>query len=206
MAKKLLAQEYLKAPPFDVILEPAAVKGRWHERFGRVAPLHVEMGIGLGHHLVRHALAHPDQNHLGLELKMHRIYTARHKALRQGAKWVRFVPGDADATLAAAFADGEVDHMTLLFPDPWPQDKHAAKRLTHPDRVARYKRLLHPGAVFHFRTDDEPLYMYSREVFLAAGFTLVEAVELDRVITDFEARWLAAGRAIFGFDAVRGLT
>jgi hypothetical protein len=45
--------------------------------------------------------------------------------------------------------------------------------------------------------------MYSRDVFMAAGFELVEAVELDRVITDFEARWLAAGKAIFGFDAVR---
>ncbi|MDB5099675.1 MAG: tRNA ((7)-)-methyltransferase [Cyanobacteria bacterium RYN_339] len=203
MAKKQLAQEYYKAPPYDVILEPAKLAGRWHESFGRVAPLHVEVGIGLGHHLVQHALIHPDQNHLGLDLKMHRIYTARHKALRQGARFVRFVPGDADEALAAAFADGEVDRMTLLFPDPWPDNRDAPKRLTHPDRVARYRRLLHAGGVFHFRTDDEPLYMYSRDVFLAHGFALVEAVELERTTTDFEARWLLAGRAIFGFDAVR---
>lgn len=205
MGKKLLAYEYYKAPPYDVILDPRRYKGHWHTLFGREAPIHIEMGIGLGHHLVRFALAHPELDHVGLELKMHRIYTARHKALRQGARNVRFVPGDAEEALEA-FAPGEIAHMTLLFPDPWPQEKHAAKRLTHPDRVARYKRLLLPGGLFHFRTDDEPLYMYSREVFLAAGFGLTEAIECDRITTDFEARWLGLGRAIYGFDARRGLT
>lgn len=203
MGKKLLALEYYKAPPYDVIMEPGRFAGRWQDSFGRNAPLHVEMGIGLGHHLVRFALANAAYNHVGLELKMHRIYTARHKALRQGARHVRFVPGDAEVALAAAFAPGEVQLMTLLFPDPWPQEKLAHKRLTHPDRVARYRRLLAPGGVFHFRTDDAPLYMYSREVFLAAGFELVESVRKERITTDFEARWLAAGKAIYGFDAVR---
>lgn len=205
MGKKLLAMEYFQAPPYDVILEPQHLKGRWNESFGREAPVHIEIGMGLGLHLVRYALQRPDLNHVGLELKMHRIYTARHKAIRQGARHVRFVLGDADASMAA-FADGEVSSMTLLFPDPWSQDKFAFKRLTHPDRVARYKRMLAPGGNFHFRTDDEPLYMYSREVFMAAGFDLHEHVERDRIITDFENRWLGMGRAIYGFDATRSVT
>lgn len=200
MAKKLLAHEYFKAPPFDVLLDAARFKGHWVERFGRLAPLHVEIGMGLGRHLVEYAKRRPDQNHVGLEMKMHRIYTARNKALRQGVKNIRFVPGDARHGMAA-FAPGEVSRLTLLFPDPWPLPKDEPKRLTSPSYVALYRSLLGEKGLMHFRTDDPDLFMYSLDTFRAGGFELAIAVPIDRIRTDFENRWLEAGRQIYAFDA-----
>lgn len=200
MGKKLLALDYYQAPPYDVVLDPAARRGQWQALFARQAPLHVEIGMGLGQFLVTYAGRHPEMNHVGLELKMHRIYTARHKALRAGLRNLRFVPGDAEQSLAA-FAPGEIGRITILFPDPWPAGKDAEKRLTSPGHVARYRELLEGGGRVHFRTDDPDLFAYACGTFEAAGFGLTVAVERERIITGFEARWLGEGRAIYGFDA-----
>lgn len=200
MGKKLLAHEYFQAPPYDVLLNPAAFRGRWDVPFGRQAPLHLEIGIGLGHHLIAFADQHPELNHVGLELKMHRIYTARQMALKAGMRHVRFIPGDANQSLEA-FGAGDVHQITLLFPDPWPQEKYAAKRLTHPTMIARFKRLLAPGGRIHFRHDNPAFFDYSCQVLETAGFTLAHGVRLDRIQTGFERRWLGEGRQIYGVDA-----
>lgn len=200
MGKKLLAHEYFKAPPYDVVLDPLSLKGRWHERFGRKAPLHVEIGMGLGTFLVASATRHPEVDHVGFERKMHRIYTARHRALRAGLRNIRFVPGDAGRSLDS-FGPGEVSQLTLLFSDPWPKDPD--KRLTAPGFIRHYERMLAPNGRLHFRTDDPDLFAYSLETLGAAGFRLVIAVELDRTITDFERRWLDMGRQIYALDAYK---
>ena len=198
MGKKQLAHEYFQAPPYDVLLDPARFSGRWERTFGRAAPLHVELGMGLGHHLVAFAGACPEMNHLGLEIKMHRIYSARQMALRQAIRHIRFVPGDARRTLEA-LAPGDVARLTLLFPDPWP--RHPLRRLTAPAYLALYKRCLADGGVFHFRTDDPELFHFSLAALDEAGFDATVAVPHPRVLTGFERRWLAEGRSIYGLDA-----
>lgn len=203
MGKKNLAYDYYQAPPFDVILDPEAQRGRWRHRFGREAPLHVEIGMGLGQYLLAFARAHPEYNHLGVEAKMHRIYTARQKALKAGVRHLRFVLGDAERAVRA-LADGEAARITILFSDPWPNAKDEDKRLAAPRYVAQYRRALAPGGVVHLRSDDPDFYAYAARRFREAGFALTEAVELARPLTGFEERWLAAGKAIYGFDAVLG--
>lgn len=200
MGKKNLAYDYYQAPPFDVILKPEAEKGNWERRFGRAAPLHVEIGMGLGQYLLAFAQAHPEYNHLGVEAKMHRIYTARQKALKAGVPHLRFVLGDAEKALAS-LADGEAARITILFSDPWPNPKDEDKRLASPRYVAQYRRALRPGGVVHLRSDDPDFYAYAVRRFREAGFAMVEAVELARPLTGFEERWLAEGKAIYGFDA-----
>jgi tRNA (guanine-N7-)-methyltransferase len=200
MAKKQLALEYYKAPPYDVILDPVSLRGRWSDAFGRRAPLHVEIGMGLGQYLVEFARRHPEMNHIGLEYKMHRIYTARHKALRTGVKHLRFVPGDANKALNA-FAPGEVNRLTVLFSDPWSNEKFAHKRLTAPHMVAHFKTILAPGGTLHLRTDDPNFFAYTLETLREGGFALEVSVEIGRIKTGFEERWLAEGRQIYGLDA-----
>jgi tRNA (guanine-N7-)-methyltransferase len=200
MAKKQLALEYYKAPPYDVILNPVALRGRWSSAFGRQAPLHVEIGMGLGQFLVEYARRHPEMNHIGLEYKMHRIYTARHKALRTGVRHLRFVPGDANKAIHA-FAPGEVDRLTVLFSDPWSNEKMAHKRLTAPHMVEHFKSILSAHGTLHLRTDDPDFFVYSLDTLKAGGFDVAVSVEIGRIKTGFEERWLAEGRQIYGLDA-----
>ncbi len=198
MGKKLLAMEYYQAPPFDVLLDPKRFVGRWEATFGRKAPLHVEIGMGLGHHLIAFARERPEWNHLGLEMKMHRIYSARQMVLRQAIDNIRFVPGDARRALEA-FCPGDVHRLTLLFSDPWP--RHPDRRLTSPGFLALYRRALGPGGLLHFRTDDPDLFAYSLTTLTQEGFAYNAAVPVHRVLTDFEKRWLGMGRLIYGVDA-----
>lgn len=203
MGKKSLALEYFQAPPFDLIQDPGRLRGRWREHFHREAPLHVEIGMGLGKHLLAMAERHPEWNHVGLEMKMHRIYSARNQALRRGLGPLRFIQGDALSSLDA-FEDGEVSRLTLLFCDPWPKAQDEAKRLTHPDRAMRYRRVLAPGGLLHFRSDDPPFFAYSCEVFARLGFELRPHLDPERVVTEFEARWMQEGKRIQGVDLIRG--
>ena len=202
MGKKSLALDYHQATPYDVVLKPERCQGAWAERFGRQAPLHVEIGMGLGEHLIQFASTHPYMNHVGLELKMHRIYTARQKALRRGVRHVRYVLGDANHSLRA-FNREEVDRLTLLFPDPWSAERFARRRLTHPEMLQTYATLLKPGGHLHFRTDDPDLFDYTCHHLTAFPFNVNISVLRTRVLTDFEKRWLTLGRQIYGLDAWR---
>ena len=54
---------------------------------------------------------------------------------------VFFVDGDV-AQLPLFFAPGEVDRIYINFCDPWPSNRHAKRRLTHPDFLLRYRQVL----------------------------------------------------------------
>ena len=49
--------------------EPLANKGRWASQFARPQqPIHLELGCGKGGFLARLALAHPENNYLGIDI------------------------------------------------------------------------------------------------------------------------------------------
>lgn len=201
MRKKLTQIRFIQeTPPPTLITDPLSWRGRWHEAFGRSAPLHLEIGMGKGLHLARLAYRSPEINHIGLELKPDRVYMAHGVCDRYGLSNVRFLVGDADKLLSA-FAPGEVDMITVLFPDPWPHLRQVKHRLTHPDRLRRYQELLKPGGALNFRTDHEALFHYTVAQLDALKIPHQITVPIDRPLTNFEERYLAQGREVFGLLA-----
>jgi tRNA (guanine-N7-)-methyltransferase len=201
MRKKLTQIRFIQdTPPATIVTEPSRWPGRWHEAFEREAPLHLEIGMGKGLHLARLAYRSPEINHVGLELKPDRVYMAHGVTERYGLSNVRFLVGDADKLLEA-FGPGEVDMISVLFPDPWPHVRHVKHRLTHPDRLKRYQRLLKPGGVLNFRTDHESLFRYTLSVLDELGISYQVVVPVDRPLTNFEERYLTQGREVFGLLA-----
>lgn len=202
---KLLAKEQAIQDARVHVFDPEAPAFDWGEIFGRQAPVHLEIGMGAGRHLAYQAKENPDLLHVGIEEKYYRV----HKGLR----WidilmrdnVRFVVGDF-FKMGALFAPGQLEAITMLFPDPWPRAKGERFRLTNPALMERYFEWLKPGGKMTFRTDHEWLYHYSRERFRRAGFELVEAVPLVRIQSDFERRYLEEGRAVYGLIATRPLS
>jgi len=201
MRKKLTQIRFIQdTPPETVVTEPARWQGRWHEVFGRKAPLHLEIGMGKGLHLARLAYRSPEFNHVGLELKPDRVYMAHGVCQRYGLKNVRFLVGDADKLLDA-IGPGEVEMISVLFPDPWPHIKQVKHRLTHPDRLRRYQKLLKPGGALNFRTDHEALFHYTVSVLNELEIPHQIVVSVDRPLTNFEERYLTQGREVFGLIA-----
>ena len=71
-----------------------------------------------------------------------------------------FLDGDV-AQLPLFFAPGEVDRIYINFCDPWPSNRHAKRRLTHPDFLLRYRQVLAEAGEIHFKTDNRDLFEWS---------------------------------------------
>ena len=121
---------------------------------------------------------------------------------------VFFVDADA-ARLPDYFAPGEVDRIYLNFSDPWPSNRHAKRRLTHPDFLNKYAVVLKERGEIHFKTDNHDLFEWSLFQFPKAGFDLEQVTRnlhengIQGIMTDYEAKFHALGQPICRCMGVR---
>ena len=177
----------------------------WRARFGRDAPLEVEIGCGYGHFLMEYARRCPDRNLVGIEFRAKLAYGLRRKVERSGLKNVVVLQGDARRLLPLLFAPGSIARVHVQFPDPWWKKRHAKRRLVDPAFVTLLYGLLAPGGRVYLRTD---ILEYGRrmiEVF-EDGSGRFENVEgpgafcLDDglgVPSNRERRYLASGTPVY---------
>ncbi len=62
------------------------------------------------------------------------------------------------------FAPGEISEIWITFPDPQPQVSRERKRLTSPNYLDRYKKIISPEGIIHLKTDNAGLFAYTEEV------------------------------------------
>jgi tRNA (guanine-N7-)-methyltransferase len=128
--------------------------GAWDAVFGRRAPLEVEVGFGRDEGLLRRAKAAPDRDFLGVELKGDRVRAYLGRAVRAGIRNLRVVPGRAEVVLGVLLPASRAAAVRVLFPDPWPKDRHASHRLFQPFFVREVRRVLEAGGILAAATDD----------------------------------------------------
>ena len=179
-----------------------AFTGHWSETFGREASLHVEIGVGKGVFLTELAAQSPDVNYVGLEMQQGVLYFAARKAAERGLKNLRLVVFDA-ARLTELFAPREVDRIYLNFSDPWPKARHAKRRLTSEQFLARYAAVLRADGEIHFKTDNMGLFDYSLATMEREGWQLSRVThdlhalaEPDNIMTEYERKFSARGAKI----------
>ena len=192
------AKEAVAESPF-VIQTPAEQKGRWAERFGNQNPIHIEVGMGKGQFLTEMALLHPDINYVGIERYTSVLYRALQKReeLEQTLPNLFYLCIDAQE-LPDIFAPGEVEKIYLNFSDPWPKDRHATRRLTSREFLARYQQILPAGGIVEFKTDNRGLFDFSLEEQKEAGWELLactynlhkdEKMMVGNVMTEYERKF-----------------
>ena len=176
--------------------------GAWTEAFGRIAPLHVEIGVGKGDFLTELAARNPNVNYVGLEAQQGVLYFAARKAAARQLSNVRLLVFDA-AHLTELFAPAEVDRIYLNFSDPWPKKRHAKRRLTSELFLERYRAVLKADGELHFKTDNMGLFDYSLETMAAEGWQLSRVThdlhalgEADNIMTEYERKFSARGAKI----------
>ena len=183
-------------------------KGKWHEIFGNENPIHIEIGMGKGQFILNMAKAHPDVNYVGIEryssvlLRALEMYDEEeYKELSN----IRFICMDA-REIADVFAPGEVDQIYLNFSDPWPKARHAKRRLTSQEFLARYEEILKIGNNLEFKTDNAELFAFSLEqIEEAKNWEMVahtfdlhhdEAMNQGNIMTEYEQKFSAKGNPI----------
>lgn len=149
-------------------------KGRWHELYGRVAPLHLEIGSGNGFYLSGMAALHPDRDWLGLEIRFKRVVLAARKLQRASLGNGRVTRYDA-FQLDDLFLPGALSGIHVNHPDPWPKGKHAWRRLIARPFAEAAARLLAPGGELRLKTDFPPHVAALREALQGLPLAVVGA-------------------------------
>jgi tRNA (guanine-N7-)-methyltransferase len=101
----------------------------WSAIFGRDAPLHLEVGFGDGRFTALRALAHPDEDFVGLEVSGTSVLRARRRMRRDGVRNVRLCKAPAEIAVRQLFDTAALASITVNFPDPWPKERHEGHRL-----------------------------------------------------------------------------
>lgn len=193
-----------------VFTEPQlANKGIWKSAYANATkPFHVELGTGKGKFISGMAEMYPDINFLGLEVQIGVLYYAAQKLSENGLRNGKVMLFDI-ANIEEAFAEGEVDRFYINFCDPWPKARHAKRRLTYRNFLARYAKLLNDGGEIHFKTDNENLFKFSLEEFEQCGWTLknvtfdLHQTDIVNCQTEYEEKFSAKGQPIFRLEATK---
>jgi tRNA (guanine-N7-)-methyltransferase len=187
------------------IQNPAEHKGHWQEFLGNKHPIHIEIGMGKGRFLMELAALHPDISYIGIERYTSVLLRAVQKMEESPLPNVHFLCIDA-ATLPDIFAEDEVDRIYLNFSDPWPKDRHAKRRLTSREFLARYDQFLAADGRIEFKTDNQDLFTFSLEEIEASPRWKLDASTRDlhhdammnegNVMTEYEEKFSAKGNPI----------
>jgi tRNA (guanine-N7-)-methyltransferase len=149
------------------------LKGRWREEvFRNNNPLVLELGCGKGEYTVGMALKTPDKNFIGVDIKGARMWRGAKTALDEGIDNAFFLRTRIEF-IDRFFGAGEVDEIWITFPDPQPQKSREKKRLTSDRFLGKYRKFLKNDGIVHLKTDNNPLYEYSKEIGPDSGFRVL---------------------------------
>lgn len=197
-----------------VIKQPELNRGRWEQVFENGNPVYIEIGMGKGRFLLHMAAENPNINFVGIERYSSVLLRAVEQYDREEfceLKNIRFVCMDA-RELGNVFAPGEVARIYLNFSDPWPKARHAKRRLTSKEFLARYEAVLAEGGQVEFKTDNTELFNFSLEQVEEAGWNLTahtydlhhnEMMNEGNIMTEYEEKFSAKGNPINKLIAVR---
>ena len=180
--------------------------------FGRQAPRHLEVGFGNGEALLAMAVAHPENDYLGVEVHRPGIGRLLARLEARESTNVRLVGRDAVEVLRDAVPDASLDGVYVFFPDPWPKKRHHKRRLIQPPFVNLLAAKMRMGACVHLATDWEDYALQILAVFEAnpafsnhAGKGLFCERPAGRIQTRFEARGKSLGHRVHDLCFERGV-
>lgn len=172
------------------------------QAFGRAAPTILEIGFGMGETTAAIALAHPQNDYLGIEVHTPGVGALLKQLDAQGIANVRIMQHDAVDVLTHMIAPASLDGAHIFFPDPWPKKRHHKRRLIQPPLIALLAQKLKPGGYVHAATDwheyaEQILAVLSAEPLLANTAPDYAPRPDYRPLTKFENRGLKLGHGVW---------
>lgn len=171
----------------------------WQECFNNKNPLYLEIGTGRGRFIASQADKYPDKNFIGIEAYRDVIYYAGLKIEEQDLSNIRLINADANY-LEEWFSAESITKIFINFCDPWPKNRHAKRRLTHRNFLAKYKQILVPNGSIVFKTDNLDLFEFSLKEFREYGlklknvtYDLHQEAFFDNVYTEYEYKFTQRG-------------
>lgn len=133
-------------------------------------PLHLDIGCARGRFILRMAVAEPEWNFLGVEIREPLVEEANRLAAEAGLTNLHYAFCNAMLFLGPLLADIPDDILqmvTIQFPDPWFKKKHAKRRMVNAELIDAVVTKLAPGGRIFVHTDIEFLAEEMFELFRA---------------------------------------
>lgn len=172
--------------------------------FGRVAPLILEIGFGMGEALLQLATQHPENNYLGIEVHKPGIGAVLLGIEKSNLQNIRLFDADALDVLTYSIADQSLTGLHLFFPDPWPKKRHHKRRIVTDNFAQLIRSKLKMDGYVHMATDWEDYALHMLTVMTnAPGFINVAGQDqfilrpATRPLTRFEQRGTRLGHKVW---------
>lgn len=190
----LLPRLRFSLPP-ERPVDPRRLFGR------RVEAVWLEIGFGAGEHLATQAARHGDHGLIGCEVFENGVVRLLAEVERLGVANVRLLIDDA-RPLLHALAEASLGRVFVLFPDPWPKQRHHKRRLVAAATLDALAHAMQDGAELRLATDDMEYLRWMLEratahpafEWLARRPQDWRARPPDWPATRYEQKALAAGR------------
>ena len=149
--RRLLTESFL--PQLAVTLPQ---KGALDPRtlFPTPSAVWLEIGFGAGEHLAAQAEQHPQTGFIGCEVFENGVARLVGEIARRELGNIRIFADDARLLLDCLKPDS-IGRVFILFPDPWPKQRHHKRRLVAPATLDRLAGVMQPGAELRLATDDQ---------------------------------------------------
>ncbi|MEK9740043.1 MAG: tRNA (guanosine(46)-N7)-methyltransferase TrmB [Flavobacteriaceae bacterium] len=144
-------------------------KGKWNSHFFKNNnPIVLELGCGKGEYSLHLAKRNPNKNFIGIDIKGARFWRGAKTALDTQVTNVGFLRTQIEL-IAYCFDKDEIDEIWITFPDPQIKYKRTKHRLTHPDFLTAYKKVLKSKGCIHLKTDSSFLFGYTLGIVSQVG-------------------------------------
>ncbi len=191
----------------DVLNNTLMLKGNWNRNFFKNEnPIVLELGCGKGEYSLNLATMFPKKNFLGIDIKGARFWRGAKTALAEKINNVGFLRTQIEL-VDCVFDENEVDEIWITFPDPQIKYKRTKHRMTNPDFLNKYKKILKPNGMVHLKTDSEYMHGYTLGLLQGLGLTIEYAhhdvygttnapKEVTNIQTYYESQYLAINKKI----------
>lgn len=177
----------VQAPRADLLENGLPLKGKWHKEFFKNnKPIVLELGCGKGEYTVGLGERFPDKNFIGIDIKGARMWRGARTATDNKMDNIGFLRTHIEL-IHNCFAKGEVSEVWITFPDPQIKYRRRKKRLTAPDMLEMYRKVLTDDAIIHLKTDSQFLHGYTLGIVEGYGHKVLDSSnDIDRQKSDNE--------------------
>ena len=193
-------------PSRNELFDGFSLRGKWNTFFNNNNPILLELGCGKGEYTLALAQRNPNFNYIGIDIKGARFWRGAKSALENGLNNVAFLRIQIEL-IDLCFNANEVDEIWITFPDPQIKFKRTKHRLTNPDFLKKYQKIVSQKGIVHLKTDSEFLHGYTLGLLQDGIHEVLYAhhdiynnphapEEATQVQTFYEKQFLEQGKAI----------
>lgn len=169
--------------------------------FFAASDLRMEIGCGKGDFIVAMAEKNPQANFLAIELSPMVSAMAVRKIVEKKLTNIRVMVDDV-AKILPNCRDMMFETIYLNFSDPWPKRRHEKRRLTSPQKLLEYMRILKVGGYVYYKSDNDSFYAYSLETFVSSPLEIVmytsnyQPLDESDAMSEYERLFRSEGKNI----------